>query len=165
MVRRPSRLIMTHENITLGTNVDVTDDVSLNNVTTGGNGKIRDHSILFGSKEQPLTIGDDFFVGPFCYLNGYRGLTIGSRVTIAAGCKIFTDSGPNTSPWLQQHYPITEGSITIGDDVWIGAGAMILPGVKIGNKCVIGAGSMVKDNVPDNSVVVGSPAKIIKTLS
>ncbi len=155
---------MIHENINIGQNVNVTEGVSLNNITTGDNGKIRDHSILFGSKEKPLTIGSDFFIGTFCYLNGIAGLTIGDRVTIAHGTKIFTDSGPNTSPWLQQHYPISTGAVTIGDDVWIGAGAMILPGVKIGNKCVIGAGSMVKDDVPDYAVVAGSPAKVIKTL-
>lgn len=155
---------MIRENINLGENVNVTEGVSLNNIMTGRNGKIRDHSILFGSKDKPLTIGDDFFVGAFCYINGIAGLTIGDRVTIAHGAKIFSDSGPNTSPWLQAHYPITAGGITIGDDVWIGAGAMILPGVKIGNKCVIGAGSLVKDDVPDNTVVAGSPAKIIKKI-
>ncbi len=156
---------MIRENINIGQNVNVTEGVSLNNITTGDNGKIRDHSILFGSKDKPLTIGNDFFVGTFCYLNGIAGLTIGDRVTIAHGTKIFTDSGPNTSPWLQQHYPISAGAVTIGDDVWIGAGAMILPGVRIGNKCVIGAGSMVKDDVPDYAVVAGSPAKVIKMLS
>lgn len=156
---------MTHEHLTTGDNVDIRDNASINNVKTGSNGKIRDFSIVFGSAEKPIVIGDDFFIGAHCYINGYAGLTIGDRVTIAHGSMIFTDSGPNTSPWLQQHYPISEGPITIGDDVWIGGGAMILPGVKIGNKCVIGAGSVVKDDVPDHSVVAGSPAKVIKTLS
>ncbi len=155
---------MIRENITIGENVSVTEGVSLNNITTGNNGKIRDHSVLFGSKEKPLKIGNDFFVGTSCYLNGYEGLTIGDRVTIAHGARIFTDSGPNTSPWLQQHYPIQAGAVTIGDDVWIGAGAMILPGVTIGNKCVVGAGSVVKDDIPEGSVVAGSPAKVIKSL-
>lgn len=156
---------MTHEHLTTGEHVDIRDNASINNVKTGSNGKIRDFSIVFGHPDHPAVIGDDFFIGAHCYINGYVGLTIGNRVTIAAGAKIFSDSGPNTSPWLQQHYPIEEGAITIGDDVWIGANAIVLPGVKIGNKCVIGAGSVVKDDVPDNSVVAGSPAKVIKTLS
>lgn len=148
----------------LGQNVNVTEGVSLNNMRTGDNGKIRNFTIMFGSDKQPLTIGNDFFIGTHCYINGIAGLTIGDRVTIAHGTMIFSDSGPNTSSYLQQHYPITAKAIEIGSDVWIGAGAMILPGVKIGNKCVIGAGSVVKDDVPDNSVVAGSPAKVIKTI-
>lgn len=150
--------------ISLGTNVDVTPGVSLNWMKTGNNGKIRNFSILFGSEEHPLTIGSDFFVGVQCYFNGIAGITIGDRVTIAHGAMIFSDSGPNTSPWLQEHYPIHGAPVTIGNDVWIGAGAMILPGVTIGDKCVIGAGSIVKDDVPTGSVVAGSPAKVICTL-
>jgi acetyltransferase-like isoleucine patch superfamily enzyme len=149
----------------IGEHVDISEHVSYNNVKTGKNGKIRHFSILFGTKEKPLTIGDDFFIGVQCYLNGAAGIQIGDRVTIAHGAMIFSDSGPNTSPWLQKHYPIHGAPIIIGDDVWIGAKAMILPGVTIGNKCVIGAGSLVKENVPDGSVVAGNPAKIIKKLT
>lgn len=153
------------EDINLGKDVDVSDNVSLNRVHTGDRGKIRHFSILFGAKDAPMTIGDDFFVGTHCYLNGIAGLTIGSRFTLAHGGMIFTDSGPNTSPHLQEHFPIESAPITIGDDVWIGAGAMILPGVTIGNRCVIGAGSVVKDDVEDDSVVAGVPAKFIKSLN
>lgn len=54
--------------------------------------------------------------------------------------------------------------VTIGDDVWIGGRAVINPGVTIGHNVVIGAGSVVTKDVPDNSVVAGNPARIIKTL-
>ena len=148
-------------NIRLGAHVDIAPDVSLNAVHTGNRGKIRNFTIFFGAPEKPATIGDDFFIGTHCYINGIAGLTIGNRVTIAHGVMIFTDSGPNTSPLLQKSFPITAAQIRIGDDVWIGAGAMILPGVTIGNRCVIGAGSIVKENVPEGSVVAGAPAKII----
>lgn len=150
--------------ITLGTDVDVSDSASLNRVQTGNRGKIRHFSILFGGPKKPLQIGDDFFIGTHCYINGCAGLTIGDRVTIAHGVMIFTDSGPNTSPWLQKHYPITADPISIGSDVWIGAGAMILPGVTIGDKCVIGAGSVVREDVAGGTVVAGNPARAIKDL-
>ena len=163
MVRRPPFLVIT-ENIRLGQDVDVSPGVSLNNISTGNRGKIRNHTIAFGAREHPLRIGDDFFIGVNCYLNGIADLRIGSRVTIAHGVMIFTDSGPNTSPLLQKHFPITAAPVTIGDDVWIGAGAIILPGARIGNRCVIGAGSIVKDEVPDDSVVAGSPAKLVKRI-
>ena len=143
-----------------GKNVDIRN-ASINGLRTGNNGKIRDFTILFGGPGKPVTIGDDFFIGAHCYINGVAGLTIGSRVTIAHGAMIFTDSGPNTSPLLQKRFPIESRPVKIGDDVWIGAGAMILPGVSIGSKCVIGAGSVVKDDVPEGSIVAGQPAKLI----
>jgi maltose O-acetyltransferase len=55
------------------------------------------------------------------------------------------------------------GVVSIGKDVFIGAGAIILPNVRVGNNVIIGAGSVVTDNIPDNSVVVGNPAKVICT--
>ena len=55
--------------------------------------------------------------------------------------------------------------VTIGDDCWIGGGAIICPGVTIGNRCVIGAGSVVTKNMPDNSVVAGNPSVIIRRSS
>ena len=54
--------------------------------------------------------------------------------------------------------------VVIGDDVWIGANAVILPGVTIGRHCVVAAGAVVTKDVPDNSVVAGVPAKILKQL-
>ena len=60
-------------NLHLGDEVDISDGVSINNVTTGNRGKIRHHSILFGTPKAPLTIGDDFFIGVQCYCNGVGG--------------------------------------------------------------------------------------------
>ncbi len=146
-----------------GKQVDIRN-ASINGLRTGDRGKIRDFTILFGGPDKPVTIGDDFFIGTHCYINGVAGLTIGDRVTIAHGAMIFTDSGPNTSPLLQERFPITSAPVVIGDDVWIAAGAKILPGVTIGSRCVIGAGSVVKDNVPDGSIMGGVPAKLIDTI-
>ncbi len=154
---------LTITNFTHGDSVNVRN-VGINYVETGSRGKIRDFTILFGSSEKPVSIGDDFFIGAHCYINGVGGLKIGSRVTIAHGSMIFTDSGPNTSPLLQKDFPITSAPVAIGNDVWIGAGAKILPGVTIGNKCVIGAGSIVKDDVEDGTVVGGIPAKMLRRI-
>lgn len=54
--------------------------------------------------------------------------------------------------------------VTIGENVFIGAGAIVLPGSNIGNNCIIGAGCVVKGDIPDNSVVIGNPCRIIKTI-
>ena len=56
----------------------------------------------------------------------------------------------------------SKGPIVIGDNVWIGANCVILPGVKIGSNVVIGAGSIVTKEIPNDSVAVGNPCKVIK---
>jgi acetyltransferase-like isoleucine patch superfamily enzyme len=57
---------------------------------------------------------------------------------------------------------LDKGGITVGDDVWIGASTTILDGVSVGTGCVVGAGALVKDSLPEYSVAVGVPAKIIR---
>ena len=59
---------------------------------------------------------------------------------------------------------ITTKPVMIGDDVWIGANAVILPGVTIGKHCVVAAGAVVTKDVPDNSLIAGVPAKLIKQI-
>ncbi len=57
------------------------------------------------------------------------------------------------------------GKVTIGDNVWIGGNACIMPGVTIGNNVVIGAGSVVTKDIPDNVIAAGNPCKIIRTVT
>ena len=85
-------------------------------------------------------------------------LSKGSNVTIT-GVKILTH---DASTYKQLGYTKV-GRVTIGDDVFVGWGSIILPDTKIGNKVIIGAGSVVAKDIPDNSVAVGSPCKVICT--
>lgn len=155
---------MITDDVSFGEGVVVRDGARAYHVRTGKNGKIGNFTVVFGSPECWAVVGDDFFIGAHCYLNGYYGLEIGDRVTIAHGAMIFSDSGPNTSPELQKIYPIVSGRVVIGNDVWVGAQAIIMPGVQIGERVVIGAHSMVHENVPSGSVVAGTPARIVKRL-
>ena len=97
---------------------------------------------------------DDFGSEPFL-------VTIGDRVTVTTRVLFLTHDG---STWLmrdgrgrRQRY----GAITIGSDVFIGARAILMPGVTVGDRCVIGAGSVVTKSVPSGSVVAGNPARWI----
>lgn len=91
-------------------------------------------------------------------------VNIGDYCMIGPGVVIATVNHPMTPSGRRQHLSLIK-PVTIGDDVWIGAHATILPGVHIGNNCVIAAGAVVTHDVPDNTLVGGVPAKILKTLS
>ena len=85
-------------------------------------------------------------------------VTIGNRVTLT-GVKILTHDGSTQIPFGVSRV----GKVTIGDEVFVGHGTIILPNVRIGNRVVVGAGSVVTKDVPDNSVAAGNPARVIGT--
>jgi len=87
-------------------------------------------------------------------------IAIGDNVTLAPRVHILAHDA-STAMFLGK---TRAANVTIGNGVFIGAGSIILPGVHIGNHVIVGAGSVVTKDVPDNSVVVGNPCKIICTL-
>jgi len=108
---------------------------------------IRPGTMLFADEYQTITIEDDVMigVGVHFYVNNHKF----DRTDI---------------PLIEQGYYPSEG-ILVKDGAWIGANAIILPGVVIGKNSVIGAGSIVTKSIPDFSVAVGNPARVIKTIS
>lgn len=104
-------------------------------------------------------------IGDNCHIygsvdNGHEFLvTIGNNVTLASGCRLLTHDGSTKK--ILGYSKI--GRIDIGNDVFIGAAAIVLPNVRIGNKVIVGAGSVVTKDIPDNSVAVGNPARVIGT--
>jgi acetyltransferase-like isoleucine patch superfamily enzyme len=97
-------------------------------------------------------------------------LLLNDRVAVAPNVIFICNSGPmqnsiiKTNCTYAQEKMIIKGKIEIGSDSWIGAGAIILPGVKIGNGVIIGANSVVKDDAPSYTVWAGSPARKIRNL-
>lgn len=90
-------------------------------------------------------------------------ITLGSNVHITNGVKFIThDGGTLLFRKYVSDLEITK-PISVGNDVYMGNNVIILPGVTIGNKVVIGAGTIVTKDIPDNSVAVGVPARVIKT--
>lgn len=110
-----------------------------------------------------ILIGEDFFANFNLTILDEALVTIGDHCFIGPNVSIYTACHPLT-PALRDTGAEWAEPVTIGNSVWIGGGATILPGVTIGNNCVIGAGSVVTRDVPDNSVVGGNPARIIKTV-
>ena len=112
-----------------------------------------------GLRARGVTVGENVYLyeSNIDYGHGFL-ITIGNRVTITGAQILAHDAS------LQHAFGVSKvGKVVIGDDVFIGRGAIILPNVHIGNRVVIGAGAIVSRDVPDNSIVAGNPAKIIGT--
>lgn len=110
-----------------------------------------------------ITCGENVYFNVNCVVLDCAPVTLGNNVFIAPNVQIYTASHPLDAVLrrsLENALPVT-----IGDDCWIGGNSVICPGVTIGNGCVIGAGSVVTKNIPDNSLAVGNPAKIIRKLN
>lgn len=112
-----------------------------------------------------LILDDNAQINPHCFLLNFDTIKIGKNSTLAYQSMILTSANPN-APYneLCKLYPPMHAPVVIGDNVWVGARAVILPGVKIGNNVVIAAGSVVNKDVPDNCLVAGVPAVIKKRI-
>lgn len=110
-----------------------------------------------------VIIGDHTRIGLHNTIIG--PVTIGSNVNLAQGITItaLNHNFSETNKRIDEQ-GISTNAVTIDDDVWIGANAVILPGVKIGNHCVVAAGAVVTKDVPPHSLVAGVPAKVIKQI-
>ena len=106
-------------------------------------------------------IGEDFLVVDDLDRDACS-LSIGNRVAIGPRVLIVLTSYPNHSVLRKQVEVI--GNVTIRDDVWIGAGVIILPNVTIGEQAIVGAGAVVTHDVPPYTIVVGNPARIVKEM-
>lgn len=92
-------------------------------------------------------------------------VTIGSHVNLAQGITVTALNHNFEAPERRiDEQGVSTQQVIIGDDIWIGANAVVLPGVTIGNHCVIAAGAVVTKDVPPHSLVAGVPAKIIKQI-
>lgn len=90
-------------------------------------------------------------------------ITIGDRVSIAPRVTLVTSSHPNNSR-IRPFGPVAQGPIVIEDDAWLGAGCVVLPGVRIGRGAVVGANSVVGQDVAPLHVVAGQPARTVREL-
>lgn len=111
-----------------------------------------------------IEIGENFFANHNTVILDGAKVTFGDNVFIAPDCGFYTAGHPidheRRNEGLEYAYPIT-----VGNNVWIGAGVQVMPGVTIGDNVVIGGGSVVFKDIPDNCVAVGNPCKMIRAIT
>lgn len=157
---------MKYANISLGDDVEIDPSSSINNVTIGNHVKIAKRCSIYGSPVNTLEIGNDSYVGMNSIINGFAAkVKIGANVSIAQNVNIMADSGPNASKALQKYFPIITGEVHIGDNCWIGAGAIIMPNVTLGEFCIVAAHSYVNKTFPAFSIIGGNPARVMRAFS
>ena len=101
-----------------------------------------------------------------CFLLAKDKITLGENSTLAYNVSVLTSANPNgPHNKLSQIYPKIQSPVKIGANSWVGASAIILPGITIGDFCIVAAGSVVTKDVPDYTVVAGIPAKMVKKLN
>lgn len=121
--------------------------------------------------EQPLfctygyntSLGDNCFLNVNCKLMDSGKITIGNNVFIAPNVSLITEEHAMDVGQRLEGLEYTH-PVTIGDNVWICTGTIVLPGVTIGDNCVIGAGSVVTKDIPADSLAVGNPCRVIRSL-
>jgi serine acetyltransferase len=122
------------------------------------------HGALLAPYGGKITFGDRVYIGPYCVVYGHGDLTVGKYTMIAAHTVIIPAN--HAFDRLDQpicDQPVTRLGVEIGEDCWIASGVRILDGVRIGNGCVVGAGAVVTRSLPDYSIAVGVPAKVLRS--
>lgn len=122
-----------------------------------------------------IYLGNNVSVNMNCTFVDCNRIEIGDNVLIASNVQLYTAAHPVelserlTPDWSEscgEYFCRTYAlPIRIGNGCWLGGGVIVLPGVSIGNGCVIGAGSIVNKDIPDNSLAVGNPCRVVRRIN
>ena len=150
--------------------------LSLNRITVGDNFssgphlRLRAYTEFQTVKYHPkIEIGNNFYAASDCYIAAVRHIKLGDNVTFASRCTVI-DHAHGVGDYSDINTPVmlrklgVKGDIIIEDNVWLCEGVVVLSGVRIGKNSIIGANAVVTKDIPANSIAVGIPAKVIKTI-
>ena len=130
-------------------------------------GKTKDNFLIEQSFEcdygYNIEIGENFYSNHNLVILDANKVVFGDNVFIGPNCGFYTAGHPLDAETRNKGLEYAK-PIRVGNDVWFGGNVVVLPGVKIGNNVVIGAGSVVAKDIPENSVAVGNPCKVIKNI-
>jgi acetyltransferase-like isoleucine patch superfamily enzyme len=139
--------------------------IGTGNVHIGADSNINWHVRLNTTGDGVLRVGSRVWIGPHCVLSASRApLTVGDDVLFAGNCFVstarhaFEGEGPVRFQGSAGHAPVT-----IEDGAWLASNVVVLPGVTVGGGAVVGANSVVTEDVPPRSVVVGAPARVVRS--
>lgn len=119
---------------------------------------VDDKAIILGSEN--VCLGNRVSINAFVHIWGQGGVDIGENTLIASHCTITSlTHNPNVLPYKDA---IISKKIIIGRNVWIGSHSVIMPGITVGDNVIIGAGSVVTKDIPNNYIVAGVPAKLMR---
>jgi acetyltransferase-like isoleucine patch superfamily enzyme len=147
VVFEPGALVFHPENVSLG------DDVYVGH-----------YAILKGYFRNALRIGDGCWIGQHAFLHAAGELTLGRRVGIGPGVQVITSTHrlPDDPTTPVMDGPLELAPVVLEDGCDIGAGAVILPGVRVGVGAQVGAGAVITRDVPAGAVVAGVPARVLR---
>lgn len=163
-IRHPKR-------ITIGDNVLIDDNCVLDARGESGNGIVIGKGVIIGRntiismKDGTIEIGENSNIGVNCTLHTSTNLRLGKNIIIAAYTYLIAGGNHKFDrtdiPIIAQGIDI-KGGIVIENNCWLGAGVMVLDGTRIERDTIIGAGAVVNKNIPEFSIAVGMPARVIK---
>jgi len=157
----------------VGKGVTLEDDVKIDSLSRegawlGDNVSIGRFSVIectgvISQLGRGFRIGDDSNLGDFSFVGAAGGIEIGSNVLGGQGVRFHSENHVIERVDIPiKKQGVTNRGIVVGDDVWLGSGVIILDGVHIGSGAVVAAGSVVNKDVPNNAVVGGTPARLLK---
>lgn len=157
-------------NIELHDNVTIDDNSLIDGRGAGDAGLVIEDNVIINrncmlqAKAGPIKMGARTTIGSNSVIVSMSGVEFGEAVLVAGNCYISAGAyhiDDLTKPIMDQG-AYSKGPIKIGNHVWIGTSAVVLDGVSIGDGAIIGAGAVVNKDVPENAIVAGVPAKVIR---
>jgi acetyltransferase-like isoleucine patch superfamily enzyme len=143
--------------------IQIGDNFQVHNRFSENPAGIVHKTALWVANDSVLRIGNDVGVSGVL-LHAYRDITIGDRCLLGANCTIYTSDFHAIEPALRRGGPPAAAPVKLENDVWIGANALILKGVTIGEGSIVAAGSVVTKDVPAGVIVGGNPARVLKSI-